>query len=368
MKFRPLKNYTLLEILVVVAIIVILCSLLFSGFTHVKETAKRMNCLNKTKDIAWAQGACASENNGNIPIPGAYASVVDRTQEIGKQTSVTTAGPAASLMAKFGIHNLQYYKDLSVNGNKGDEREDYWRLVCENAVATWTSKAYHNPQIYGYASTHVKQKRPKITFWSTYFLGSFDYNMDSARTITISTVGTNLQTGQAMVKVSNFKQLLVSDVKAPSERVYVVEGGEQENENNFHELKRLYYGETIKAGMPYDWSVTGATSDGTGYIAGYGGGGVGKESMEKGGFRSEVTTRENFAEIEQDVMQGRHGGYTLHGFFDGSARAISADEVGRNQADDDLTEPKPGGGKGVDSGRVTGLYRRADLGGGDGND
>ena len=68
MKFHPLKNYTLLEILVVVAIIVILCSLLFSGFTQVKETAKRMNCLNKTKDIAWAQGACASENNGNIPM------------------------------------------------------------------------------------------------------------------------------------------------------------------------------------------------------------------------------------------------------------------------------------------------------------
>ena len=367
MKFRPLKNYTLLEILVVVAIIVILCSLLFSGFTHVKETAKRMNCLNKTKDIAWAQGACASENNGNIPIPNSRASVVDRTKEIGKQNFVTTAGPAASLLSKFGVHNLQYYKDLGVNGNPGDEREDYWRLVCENAVATWTSKAYHM-DIYRFASTHVKQKRPKITFWSTYFLGTFDYNMDYARTISVSSVETNALTGKIEVTQSNFTQLLVSDVKAPSERVYVVEGGEQENENNYHEIKRLYYGQTIKAGLPYDASVEGATSDGTGYMSGYGGGGVGRESMEKGGFRSEVTTRENFAEIEQDVMQGRHGGYVLHGFFDGSARAISADEVGRNQADDDLTEPKPGGGKGVDSGRMTGLYRRADLGGGDGKD
>ena len=101
------------------------------------------------------------------------------------------------------------------------------------------------------------------------------------------------------MRQTNFKQLLVSDVKAPSERVYVVEGGEQENENNYHEIKRLYYGETIKAGLPYDASIQGATSDGTGYISGYGGGGVGKESMEKGGFRSEVTTRENFASAKQ---------------------------------------------------------------------
>lgn len=365
MKFRPLKNYTLLEILVVVAIIVILCSLLFSGFTQVKENAKRINCLNKTKDIAWAQGACASENNGNIPIPGSYASIVDRTKAIGKQNEIVTAGPAASLLSKFGVHDLQYYKDLGVNGNKGDSREDYWRLVCENAVATWTSKAYHM-DIYRYASTDVQEKKAKITYWSTYFLGTFDYNMDSARKIHLSVVGTNALTGEVQVKQANFNQLLVSDVKAPSERVYVVEGGEQENENNFHEIKRLYYGETIKAGMPYDASIQGATSDGTGYIAGYGGGGIGRESMEKGGFRSEVTTRENFAEIEQDVMQGRHGGYTLHGFFDGSARAISADEVGRNQFDSDLTQS--GQKTTVNSGRVTGLYRRADLGGGDGKD
>lgn len=367
MKLRPLKNYTLLEILVVVVIIIILITLLFSGFSQVKDMAARMNCLNKVKDIAQTQQGYTGEN-GHIPIARSYARTVDRTQPIGRQTLTVEVSAYMALLIYQNVGSYKEYADQTVNGNKGVPREEYWMYVCENAAAAWCAKAYSYKSTYGYATTDVKEKKARLTTYSISFLGNFDYSNDGARPVEMSVVKYNQFLGRNKVENKTFNELLPTDVKEPHERVYVMEGGEQENENNYHELKRLYYGQEIKGGLPYDASVGGATSDGTGYMSGSGAAGIGKESREKGGFNSDVTSKENFAEIEKDVMEGRHGGYVMHGFFDGSARAITAEEVGNNQFGSDLTVKDTNGKDAVDSNEVTGLYRRATLGGGDGKD
>lgn len=368
MKLRPLKSYTLLEILVVIAIIIILITLLFTGFTQVKEMAKRMNCLNKVKDIAQSQVGYANET-GRIPTAQTYASERDLSEsDAEKQMKTMGVSAYMALLIYQGVGSYKEYADQVVNGDKGKPREEYWSFVCENAAASWCSKGYSQASTYGYATTDVRAKKARLTTYSIGFLGNFDYCNDGARSIQLSVVKNNAITGKPQVRKEHFNQLLPSDVKEPHERVYVMEGGEQENENNYHELKRLAYGREIKGGLPYDASVGGATSDGTGYMSGSGAAGIGRESREKGGFNSDVTSKPNFAEIEQDVMEGRHGGYVMHGFFDGSARAISADIVGSNQFGSDLTTKDTNGRDVVKKSEVTGLYRSALQGGGDGED
>ena len=96
--------------------------------------------------------------------------------------------------------------------------------------------------------------------------------------------------------------------------------------NMYSHLKLKPYTEQING-----WrlaNLQGATSS---YIPGYGGGGVGKESIESVGYGTYVRQHKDFALIKRDVEEGRHEGYTLHGFFDGHAEIISAETVGKSQ-------------------------------------
>ena len=58
--------FSLIELLVVVAVIIILAALLFPVFRSSKETAKRVTCINNQKNIGQYIHDYATENSGNL--------------------------------------------------------------------------------------------------------------------------------------------------------------------------------------------------------------------------------------------------------------------------------------------------------------
>jgi len=64
---RCRHGFTLIELLVVIAIIAILASLLFPVFARARETAYRMNCVSKVKQITLATLMYADDYDGALP-------------------------------------------------------------------------------------------------------------------------------------------------------------------------------------------------------------------------------------------------------------------------------------------------------------
>lgn len=361
MKLRPLKNYTLLEIMVVIAIIIILCTMLFGGFTQIKEMAKRTKCLNKVKDVSHSVQTLTGEY-GHIPLAQTFVIERDRSEDVGEQIQTVGISVRVAMLCYWGLGqgdgSIAATAKFMMDGTgEGSHKSGYWRLVCDNPVAAWCSRAYDLQQ---FANVEIQERRPQITIWAPMYTGFLDYCNERKSSIVASVVGTSSITGKQYVDRKSYGVLYPSEVKSPSDRVYAVEGGEKQDSNNYADFQRQAFGRAINAG-----SYGSETNTSDGYTSGMGGGGIGKESREAGGFTARVTSRENFAEIEQDVMTGRHNGYVMHAFFDGSARAITADEVGRNQAPPEWNDAE---NRFAVTSKVTGLYRSPLLGGGDGAD
>jgi prepilin-type N-terminal cleavage/methylation domain-containing protein len=61
------KGFTLLELLMVIAIIAILAALLLPALSHAKESARRIVCASNMRQIALASMIYASDNNDRLP-------------------------------------------------------------------------------------------------------------------------------------------------------------------------------------------------------------------------------------------------------------------------------------------------------------
>lgn len=64
------SGFTLIELLVVIVIIAILASLLLPALSKAKDSAHRVDCINRQKQLALALIAYADDNDGYIPMEG----------------------------------------------------------------------------------------------------------------------------------------------------------------------------------------------------------------------------------------------------------------------------------------------------------
>ncbi|MDD7986221.1 type II secretion system protein [Lentisphaera marina] len=64
------QKFTLIEVLVVIAIIGILASLLLPSLSHAREKARRASCLSDNRQLAMMAFFYADDNNGVLPLDG----------------------------------------------------------------------------------------------------------------------------------------------------------------------------------------------------------------------------------------------------------------------------------------------------------
>ena len=62
------EQFTLIELLIVIAIIAILAAILLPAMPRAKEMTRRAICLNNQKQIAMGATIFSVENNGDVPI------------------------------------------------------------------------------------------------------------------------------------------------------------------------------------------------------------------------------------------------------------------------------------------------------------
>lgn len=327
---KKLKNscFTLVEMLTVVAIILILVSLMFPAMNKLKAQAGRLNCLNRIKDIALMNLRFAARNNGEIcfVIYGANSKAVDRSKD---------GGPPG---IKLPDNSYENWQRLMANDEAGykvpNESTEWWKFICDNALPGWNGWGMKTGNGGGVDNNNNYWRVKKgsesrargwpIVWQNVHYYGNFNvYQFNTKREYSYAYWDKELK------KIAYGKRnlRLLSDIARPHSRVYTTEHGEDMADWNMMSLLQL---------KPYTKQINGWRVGLTGgehpsYIPGYGGGGVGKESIENVGYGTYVQQHKDFALIKRDVEEGRHEGYTLHGFFDGHAEIISAETVGKSQ-------------------------------------
>jgi prepilin-type processing-associated H-X9-DG protein/prepilin-type N-terminal cleavage/methylation domain-containing protein len=110
-RLHPLRAFSLVELLVVMAIVAVLASLLLPGLSQSKATAQRVNCLSNLRQMAIAAHSFVDDEGGAYPVAYyfatqdgvSYAYNWDLTTVRGKSTSVI----AGLLWQGGGIDKIQ---------------------------------------------------------------------------------------------------------------------------------------------------------------------------------------------------------------------------------------------------------------------
>ena len=310
------------------AIIVILFMLILPAFNSVKESAKRSECLSRVQNIAQLGTYYSSNNNGQAPLSGRYVPK-------GKKDS-TPVDFSWRIMA--GL----------IPEAVGKRNPHWWMFICSNVLPYWNAGATMN------AEGYTKGERNQILepVWEKIKPGNQGKHGDIAYTrgeginatqdavYSFGNFGCNTNGDIPSRQVNNHPVsiLHMSQIKSPAKRAFIVEEGEATNQDNgTHTVQYVKYSDPISRGQHYKGTATG-------YIPGMGAYGVGKEKMEKIGFDGTISEDELGLErlelVKKDVMEGRHDGATLHGFWDGHAEVIAAETVGSLQLgpSDDLND------------------------------
>ena len=316
------KDFTLIEMLTVVAIILILVSLMFPAMNKLRSQAGRLNCLNRVKDIAQMNLRFAGRNNGEVCL------TVNAPLNDAKDRS-DAGGPPGVL-----IPTATYFRWMSRMAE--DEAgyavphvsAEWWKFLCDNVLPGWNRSAngwLNIAQKYWQIEKggESRARMWPIDYYLVYGQGNFGTNENGRKSgRTYSCWAKDLITGEEYVATKITQTMLLANVARPGLRTYVTEHGEDvADDNAFHYVKF----------KKYDQQIDGTYAKGYGYIPGYGAAGIGKESIEEVGYSSFVQSHERFPKIKIDVEEGRHEGYTLHGFFDGHAEMIDVERVGSGQ-------------------------------------
>ena len=131
--------------------------------------------------------------------------------------------------------------------------------------------------------------------------------------------------GRDLPKALDRVMLNITQIPSPSKRCFTAEMMETYGTMYSHGMPRLEF--------PAGTQLHNLWGSGSG-MPGYAAAGQGKENYERYGDAFTSGDWDDDSIIEENrrqIKEGRHGGYVLHTYFDGSARAISADAVGRRQ-------------------------------------
>lgn len=306
------KPMTLYELLVVIAIILFLATMMFPAFTHVKEMAKRINCLGKVRDLTLMNQRYAARNN-NISASAVYYG------------PSKTIGQGEAYPREI---TQRWQEMLLQDENPNPSGSDYWKMICDNVLHGW------NIGDGGWAKTHnfgdiwkdylapgckARQQQSPIPYHAIGMYGNFGTNTNGS----MQGIPYTFLNHKNKPQIGISTVLLLASIPHPNLRMYLVEHGEDRGDDNAYHTTKF---------KPYDTQINGEYgAKSPGYIPGYGGGGVGKRSIETIGYAPFVQSSKDFGAIKKDVEEGRHDGYTLHGFFDGHAEAVRAEVVGAHQ-------------------------------------
>ena len=323
--------FTLIEMMVVMAIIVILFMLILPAFNSVKESAKRSECLSRVRNIAQLGTTYAGSNNGQAPISSWYVAKGKKTPD--------PEDFSARIMTSL-LPEARHRRD-----------PHWWMFICTNVLPYWNAGSTMNANGYtkGKGNDILDKVWPKIKPGNQgkhgdigFVIGGSQGTQDAVYSFGNFACNMNGDIPSRLVNNRPVSILHMSQIKSPAKRAFIVEEGEATNQDNgTHTVQYVKYSDPISRG--HDWA-----GDATGYIPGMGAGGIGKEKMEKIGFDGTISEDELGLErlelVKKDVMEGRHDGATLHGFWDGHAEVIAAETVGSLQLDsgdtrDDLIGP-----------------------------
>ncbi len=342
--------FTLLELLVVVAIILVLASMLFPATLKIQESAKRINCISKHKTIGALNLQYASRNNGLAATSGNLAYYAKGRNlyvdgvPAGKNVVISEGlGAWDKIMIDQGVFPVDLWEMAYQRwaGSMGGvwESEANWWFICDNTPLPWSGMMYNGA--YTKAEIQLREKTSHVIMYARYSIGPrsfytqrYKFTGASARFGRETCGYCGVPGEHACITsrgASSFTEdrLPMSSIPRPGARVYAAENGLASTRS----YDFVYGGQDLT--FP-----TGQINTSSGYIAGYGGGGAGKERIESMGYSGAVTQSRHAERVMEDVEEGRHNGVTLHLFFDGHVEAISAKKVGESQLDDGGSAPE----------------------------
>ncbi len=353
--------FTLIELLTVIAIVLILASLLFPATIRIQQSAKRVNCINKHRNIGMLNTQFAGRNNGTAAIDTNVALLLDNQKvfyEDGSSVmeSVLTSVSASAwgrilvdqgAIKKENFFNLQIANavgDASME-NLGVNTEEGWMFVCDNTLPLWcgVGNEDHIDANWRYYDWNCMDlKKPKLNYymmnWGTigtrrFYTGKYSwqgmvytYFYDEKGPYGQGPYFSVLNSQGKPAGASTEERLPMATIARPSSRVYASEIGLKIAESTYD--KNMVF--------PSEKTQIGTRS---GYIPGYYGGTKGKAKLEKYGYDNFITESKYYDKIKNDVEEGRHDGYTLHLFFDGHVEQISADRIGDSQLEGNNVAP-----------------------------
>lgn len=121
------KGFTLIELMIVIAIIAILAAILVPNFIRARAQGQLTSCKSNLKNIATALEMYSTDHNGQYPKPGDWSS----------NNSVNRRAASGGLLGA-------YLKQIPTCAGSGSSNYMYTSTHNPDTYTLWCSGAWHN--------------------------------------------------------------------------------------------------------------------------------------------------------------------------------------------------------------------------------